>query len=148
MWDDSITEASLYDATRDACIHKYISSLDGAYEYHLAEDGNNISKGQGQKIEISRAFIYNPSVVLFDEAARAIEPESRENIQKALLRRGCACIVVTHLLSQVTDYDEIIILDKRDNIPFVSARGKHEELMGSSPFYKTLFEAEKETVKI
>jgi ABC-type bacteriocin/lantibiotic exporter with double-glycine peptidase domain len=148
MWDDSITETDLYNAAHDACIHKYISSLEGAYEYQLTENGNNISRGQCQKIEITRALIYNPSIVIFDEALRSIEPEAREHIQKVLLKRGCTCLVVTHLLSQVLDYDEIIVLDKDKDRPSILARGKHEELMNISHFYRTLLEAEKAAVTI
>jgi ABC-type bacteriocin/lantibiotic exporter with double-glycine peptidase domain len=148
MWDNSITETDLYNASHDACIHKYISSLEGAYEYQLTESGNNISRGQCQKIEVTRALIYNPSIVMFDEALRSVEPEAREHIQKVLLKRGCTCLVVTHLLSQVLDYDEIIVLDKDKDNPSVLARGKHEELMNTSPFYRTLLEAEKTAVTV
>jgi ATP-binding cassette subfamily C protein len=144
MWDDSVAEADIYKAAHDACIHKYISSLDGAYEYKLTEDGNNISRGQAQKIEITRALLYAPSIVLFDEAARAIEPESRRHIQKVLKERGCTCLVVTHLLSLVMDFDEIIVLGRGE----VLARGKHEELINSSQFYRTLHETEKAAVRI
>ncbi|MDR3002424.1 MAG: ATP-binding cassette domain-containing protein [Fibromonadaceae bacterium] len=143
MWDEKITDIELYNSTHDTYIHQYISSLDGAYEYQLAENGNNISKGQCQKIEIARALIYNPSIVLFDETMKSVDPTSREHIQKVLLKRGCTCIVVTHLLSQITEYDEIIVLGRAE----VIARGKHDYLMNSSPFYKSLFLAETQEQK-
>jgi ABC-type bacteriocin/lantibiotic exporter with double-glycine peptidase domain len=143
MWDADLTESDLYNSTRTACIHRYISSLDSAYEYQLTENGNNISGGQRQKLEIARALIYNPSILLFDEATSSIDPTNRERIQEAIKKRRCACLMVTHVLSQITKYDEIIILGKAEII----ARGKHDELMESSSFYKSLFEAERSTVK-
>jgi ABC-type bacteriocin/lantibiotic exporter with double-glycine peptidase domain len=144
LWDTSLTDADLYNAATDACIHKYISSLDGAYDYLLSENGNNFSKGQCQRLEIARALIYNPSVALFDEATSSIDQENREHIQKVLKKRGCACIVATHVLSYMAEYDEIIILGKAK----VIARGKHGDLIDSSPFYKSMFEAERLAVRI
>ncbi|MDR3020745.1 MAG: ATP-binding cassette domain-containing protein [Treponema sp.] len=139
MWDESLTETGLYQAASDACIHQYISSLDGAYEHQLTENGSNISKGQCQKIEIARALIYHPSIILFDETTSSVDPESREHIQNILQKRGCAILMVTHLLSQIIDYDEIIVLGKNE----VIARGKHDDLLNSSLLYKTLYEAER-----
>jgi subfamily B ATP-binding cassette protein MsbA len=81
--------------------------------------------------------------VLFDEAARSVEPESGQYIQKVLLERGCTCLVVTHWLPLVKDYDEIVVLGRVS----VLARGKHEDLMRTSGFYRTLWETDKVTVK-
>ncbi|MDR0307931.1 MAG: ATP-binding cassette domain-containing protein [Chitinispirillales bacterium] len=141
LWDKNLTEPDVYNSAQDARIHKYISSLDGAYEYKLSENGNNISKGQCQKLEITRALVYNPSIVMFDEATSAIDPESRKHIESILKKRRCTCIAVTHLLEQVTEYDQIIVLGKSK----VIARGKHDDLMYSSSYYNVLFESEKLT---
>ena len=144
MWDKNLTDTDIYRAAHDVLLHKFVSSLSGAYEYTLTENGSNISKGQGQKIEIARALIYNPSIVLLDETTRSIDPAGREHIQKVLQERGCTCIMITHLLSQITEYDEIIVLGKGE----VIARGKHDDLLNSCKLYKTLFEAESLTVKV
>jgi ABC-type bacteriocin/lantibiotic exporter with double-glycine peptidase domain len=144
MWDRRLTDVDIYKAAQDACIHQYISSLDGAYECRLTENGNNISRGQCQRIEVARALIYNPSIILFDEAMSSIDPVNREHIHQVLKKRGCTGIMVTHLLSRITNFDEIVILGKAK----VIARGTHDELMDSSPFYKASFEAEKLVEKI
>lgn len=138
MWDDSLTEMDIYFTAKDACLHGFVSSLDGAYDHQLTENGNNLSKGQHQRIEIARALVYNPSVVLFDEATSSIEPANRKSIEENLDRRGCTCIAATHLLSEITKYDEIIILGKAEII----TRGTHDELLESSSYYRSLFEME------
>jgi ABC-type bacteriocin/lantibiotic exporter with double-glycine peptidase domain len=140
LWDDNISDAEVYNAASDACIHSYIAKLSGAYEYCLTEHGNNISGGQKQRLELARAFLRNPSVILLDEATGAIDPENRVTIEKNIIKRGCACVAVTHVLSQISDYDEIIILQKGK----IAARGTHENLLQMSGFYASLFKEEAE----
>ena len=144
MWDESISDADVYLAASDACIHNYIALQEGAYNYKLTEDGSNLSGGQRQRLEIARALLYKPSIVLLDEATSAIDPANRVSIEENLAKRGCACIVVTHVLSQIEDYDEIIIMDQGRIIQ----TGTHEELMRSSAFYASLFEEEKLAVSV
>jgi ABC-type bacteriocin/lantibiotic exporter with double-glycine peptidase domain len=144
LWDESVSDAEVYRAASDACIHEYIASLDGAYDYLLSENGSNLSGGQRQRLEIARALLYNPSIVLLDEATSAIDPVNRKIIEENLIKRGCACIVVTHILSQVTDYDEIIVMEKGAIIQ----RGAHEELMRTSPFYASTYEKERPAASI
>ena len=138
LWDESVSDAEVYNAASDACIHPHIAELSGAYEYRLTERGSNLSGGQKQRIEIARAFLRNPSVILLDEATSAIDPENRATIEKNIIKRGCACVVVTHVLSQIPDYDEIIILDKGK----ITDMGTHEKLLRTSEFYASLFREE------
>ena len=65
LWDDGVTDAEIYYAATDACIHDHIASLDGAYEYLLSENRNNFSAGQRQRTEIARALLYDPSIILY-----------------------------------------------------------------------------------
>jgi len=124
LWDDSVSDAQIYNAASDACIHSHIANLDGAYDYLLAENGRNISGGQKQRIEMARAFLHNPAVVLLDEATGAIDPENCASIEKSLKERGCTCVNVTHVLSQLADYDEIIVLENGK----ITQRGTYKEL--------------------
>ncbi|MDR2965677.1 MAG: ATP-binding cassette domain-containing protein [Treponema sp.] len=135
MWDESISDADVYNAASDACIHTHITSLEGAYEFMLAEHGSNLSGGQKQMLEISRAFLHNPSIVLLDEAAGFIDPKNCTRIHESLKKRRCACVEVTHNLSFLPDYDEIIILNKGQ----ILQRGKHDELMRTSDYYSALY---------
>lgn|GEM_PF-1308921 len=138
LWDESVSDAEVYNAASDACIHSYIAKLSGAYEYYLTEHGKNISGGQKQRIEIARAFLRNPSVVLLDEATSAIDPENRATIEENIIKRGCTIVIVTHVLTHIPDYDEIIILEKGK----ITGRGKHENLLKTSNFYASLFRKE------
>jgi len=144
LWDDELTETDIYNTAKDARIHEFISSLDGAYDYQLTENGNNLSKGQHQRLEIARALIYNPSIVIFDEVTSSIEPANRQAIEENLDRRGCTVIAATHLLSDIIKYDEIIVLGKAE----VITRGTHDELIKSSDYYRALFEMEELKINI
>jgi len=144
LWDESVTDAMLCNSAKDACIHTHISSLEGAYEYLVAENGSNMSRGQQQRLELARALLYDPSVVMLDEVLASIDPANRLYIEERLTARGCTVIKVTHLLSLIKDYDEIIVLGKAE----VIARGTHDDLLKSSPYYKLFFEAEGLTAKI
>jgi ABC-type bacteriocin/lantibiotic exporter with double-glycine peptidase domain len=138
MWDGEVSDADVYRAANDAHIHEYIASLAGAYDYELAENGKNLSGGQRQKLEIARALLYNPAVVIFDEATSAVDLDTNMLIEQMLKTRGYTCVVATHLLSYISDYDEIIVLDKGK----VQSRGKHESLMATCPYYQRAWAAE------
>jgi ABC-type bacteriocin/lantibiotic exporter with double-glycine peptidase domain len=135
IWDESISDADVYNAASDACIHAHITSLEGAYDFMLAEHGSNLSGGQKQMLEISRSLLHNPSIILLDEAAGFIDPKNWARIHENLKKRHCVCIEVTHNLSFMPDYDEIIILDNGQ----ILDRGKHEELLQTSDFYAALY---------
>jgi ABC-type multidrug transport system fused ATPase/permease subunit len=101
----------------------------------LAEHGSNLKKKKKQMLEISRAFLHNPSIVLLDEAAGFIDPKNYTRIHESIKKRRCVCVEVTHNLSFMPDYDEIIILNKGQ----ILHRGKHDELMQISDYYSALY---------
>lgn len=138
LWDESVSDAEIYRAASDACIHEYITSLEGAYEYELNENGGNLSGGQRQRLEIARALLYNPSVLLMDEATSSLDPKTTAKIHARIARRGCTLINVTHKLEHARRYDEIIVL--RDGA--VVARGSHNELLKTSEYYARVYQSE------
>jgi ABC-type bacteriocin/lantibiotic exporter with double-glycine peptidase domain len=135
LWDDEVSDQAVYRAAKDVFLHDFISALEGAYEYQLAEKGRNFSGGQQQRIEIARALLYNPSIVLLDEATGALGPAISAGIEANLVRRGCTCLQATHVLANVTGYDEIILLDQGR----VLARGSHRKLLAESAQYAELY---------
>jgi len=108
----------------------------------LYENGTNLSGGQRQRLEIARALLHDPSVVFFDEVTGYVDPLNRQKIESSLVRRKCACVVVTNILTHITEYDEIIIMDKGRIVD----RGTHDQLIHSSEFYASIIKPEKTAV--
>ena len=138
LWDSTVSQEDLVRACSDAAIHDLIVSLPGGYEAKLIEGGMNISGGQRQRLEIARAIVRNPSVLVLDEATSSLDAQTELIIDRNLRRRGCSCIVVAHRLSTIRDCDEIIVLEQGK----VVQRGTHEDLWHSGGKYVALLRSQ------
>jgi NHLM bacteriocin system ABC transporter peptidase/ATP-binding protein len=137
LWDSTVPEADLVQACQDAAIHDAIASMPGKYDFELIEGGMNISGGQRQRLEIARALVRNPTVLVLDEATSALDAETELIINRNLQQRGCSCIVVAHRLSTIRDCHEIIVLEQGK----IVQRGTHEELWQQGGTYLRLLHA-------
>ena len=131
-----ITYQQVEDAAKMIGIHDFIMRLPGGYDYNVMERGSTLSLGQRQLISFIRALIYDPSILILDEATSSIDTESELLIQKAIdtLIAGRTSIIIAHRLSTIRKASKIIVLDKGE----IKELGTHEQLLALGGFYSKL----------
>ncbi|MEU6083843.1 NHLP family bacteriocin export ABC transporter peptidase/permease/ATPase subunit [Streptomyces sp. NPDC047108] len=134
LWDPSIPDEAVVAALEDAALHDEIARRPGGLHSRVEQDGRNFSGGQRQRLEIARALVRRPSILVLDEVTSALDAETEQVIIDNLRRRGCACVVIAHRLSTVRDSDEIVVLDHGT----IVERGRHEALVAAGGRYAEL----------
>jgi ATP-binding cassette subfamily B protein len=117
-------------------MHDFIMRLPGGYDYNVMERGATLSLGQRQLLSFIRALLYNPSILILDEASSSVDSESERLIQHAIdtLIKGRTSIVIAHRLSTIRKANKIIVLDKGE----IKEMGTHNELMNLQGYYYKL----------
>ena len=115
----------------------FIDRLPGGFEYNVMERGATLSVGQRQLISFVRAIVYNPRIIVLDEATSSVDTETEELIQEAIdrLMKGRTSIVIAHRLSTIQKADKIIVMDKGE----IKEEGTHEELLALGGYYTQLY---------
>lgn len=114
----------------------FIERLPGGFEYNVMERGATLSVGQRQMISFVRAMVYDPKIIVLDEATSSVDTETEELIQSAIekMMTGRTCIVIAHRLSTIQHADNILVLDKGE----IVESGNHEALLRKDGFYAQL----------
>ncbi|HGY5553714.1 MAG TPA: ATP-binding cassette domain-containing protein, partial [Prochlorococcus sp.] len=138
LWNNSIPEKDLRQACADAHILDTVLALPDGFETVLSEGGRSLSGGQRQRLDIARALVQNPSILILDEATSALDAETERLVDEAFRRRGCTQIIVAHRLSTIRDADVILVLENGK----VVQQGRHAEMaaLTDSPYQKLLAE--------
>jgi ATP-binding cassette subfamily B multidrug efflux pump len=136
--NENITREEVIHAAKLVGAHDFITRLPGGYDYLVMERGATLSMGQRQLISFVRALVFNPSILILDEATSSIDSESEELIQNAIetLVKGRTSIVIAHRLSTIRHAHKIMVLDKSELKEF----GTHEELLAMNGYYKKLYD--------
>jgi ABC-type bacteriocin/lantibiotic exporter with double-glycine peptidase domain len=134
MWDPTIPIQRVGTACKDAAIDEVIETREGGYKSIVQEGGGNYSGGQCQRLEISRGFVGEPTIMILDEATSALDPTTEVHIDDSLRRRGCTCIIIAHRLSTIRDADEIIVLERGR----IVQRGTHVQMKDIEGPYRKL----------
>lgn len=133
LHNSHISRAKVEEASRLIGIHDFIMQLPGGYDYQVMERGSTLSLGQRQLISFVRALLYDPAILVLDEATSSVDTESEMMIQQAIdkLIADRTAIVIAHRLSTISKADKIIVLDKGE----IKEMGTHEELLKLEGFY-------------
>lgn len=138
LLNPEISREKVIEAAKEIGAHDFIMGLPENYDYNVRERGGMLSVGQRQLLAFMRAYVYNPSILILDEATSSVDTESEELIQRAIekITKGRTSIIIAHRLSTIQRADRIIVLDKGQIIQ----SGNHSELLREEGHYRRLYD--------
>lgn len=137
LGDKNLTEDQVWHAADLVGARKFIERLPGKLQYNVMERGSTLSVGQRQLLSFIRAMVYDPKILVLDEATSSVDSETEEMIQQAIekMMSGRTSIVIAHRLSTIQKADKIIVLDQGQ----IKESGKHEILLEQDGYYAQLY---------
>ena len=138
LFNDSISEDKIWNAIKSVGAENFINKLPGKIKYNVKERGTSLSVGQRQLISCIRIMLYDPKIILLDEATSSVDTETEEMIQHAISKilYGRTSIVVAHRLSTIEQVDKIVVIEDGD----IKEIGTHEKLILDGGYYKNLYD--------
>ena len=136
-YNTNATDEEVINAAKAASAHSFIKRLPNGYDTFITEDGGNLSGGQKQLITIARAMLFDPEILILDEATSNVDTMTEKRIQKAFLKvmEGRTSFVIAHRLSTIRESDLILVM----NMGKIVEQGTHEELIKKNGFYAKLY---------
>jgi ATP-binding cassette subfamily B multidrug efflux pump len=136
LGNPAVTEEMVWHAADLVGARKFIERLPGKLSYNVMERGATLSVGQRQLISFIRAMVFDPKILVLDEATSSVDSETEEMIQQAIVKMmsGRTSIVIAHRLSTIQKADKIIVLDHGE----IKETGRHEELLAHEGYYAQL----------
>lgn len=136
LGNQEVTDEMIMHAADLVGAQKFIDRLPGKLDYNVMERGATLSVGQRQLLSFIRAMVYDPKILILDEATSSVDSETEEMIQEAIgkMMSHRTSIVIAHRLSTIQKANKIIVLDKGA----VQETGRHEDLLGLEGFYAQL----------
>ncbi len=133
LFKSNITEEEVCEATKKIGLHERILRLPNAYETDIIEQGINLSFGEKQLLSFARALVFEPAIIILDEATSSVDPESERLVQEGLreLLRNQTAIIIAHRLTTTRLADRILIIHQGKLVE----QGRHEELLRKKGFY-------------
>ena len=137
LGNPDISREQVIAAAKAVGADEFIQRLPHGYDYEVGERGGVLSVGQRQLLAFIRAYVYNPHILILDEATSSVDNESEEMIQRATeeLTKGRTSIVIAHRLSTIQQADLIVVLDKGE----IRETGSHEQLLQLDGYYRRLY---------
>jgi ATP-binding cassette subfamily B protein len=138
LYHPNITKEQMLQAAEQVGAKAFIDKLPGGFDYEVMERGATLSTGQAQLLSFIRAMVYNPAILVLDEATSSVDTATETLIQDAVLKlmKGRTCVVIAHRLSTIQHADIIVVLDAGE----IKESGTHQELLKQKGFYKTLYQ--------
>lgn len=136
---ENSSEEEIVNAAKAASAHSFIKRLPQGYDTMITEDGGNLSGGQKQLLTIARAMLFDPQILILDEATSNVDTMTEQRIQKAFLKimEGRTSFIIAHRLSTIREADLILVM----NMGKIVEQGTHEELLKKNGFYAKLYNA-------
>ncbi|WP_373521532.1 ABC transporter ATP-binding protein [Aquiflexum sp.] len=146
LGNPDISREEVMKAAKLVGAKKFIERLPGGLDYNVMERGATLSVGQRQLISFVRAMVYNPEIIILDEATSSVDTETEEMIQKAIskMMKGRTSIVIAHRLSTIQKADKIIVLHHGE----IKEMGTHESLLELGGFYSQLHQMQMKSMAI
>jgi len=137
VFDDKVPVDRVKEVAAVTRADRVIGNLPGGYEGELAERGHNLSVGERQLVSFARALVYDPPLLVLDEATSSVDPHTERMVQEALdqLLRGRTAVIVAHRLSTIVNSDLVLLIHNGE----VAERGRHDELLALDGLYAKLF---------